>query len=259
MAIRQGWQGWDDYAPFYDWENAQTLDRRDVRFWQRMAERANGPVLELGCGTGRVTLPVARTGARIVGIDRSSEMLARAMKRSRRSRLKMQLSLLRADIRFLPFRPAARFDLVMAPYGILQSLVSDADLRATLASVERVIARRGIFGIDLVPDLPVWKEYRNKVRFRGSRRGNTSRITLVESVRQDRARKLTIFDQEYIERRGRHSRTHRFSLVFRTLTVPQMARRLENAGFRIRAILGDYNGEPWDPRADVWLILAEKK
>ena len=108
MAIRQGWQGWDDYAPFYDWENAQTLDRRDVRFWQRMAERANGPVLELGCGTGRVTLPVARTGARIVGVDRSSEMLARAMKRSRRSRLKMQLSLLRADIRFLPFRPAAR-------------------------------------------------------------------------------------------------------------------------------------------------------
>ena len=259
MAIRQGWQGWDDYAPFYDWENAQTLDRRDVRFWQRMAERANGPVLELGCGTGRVTLPVARTGARIVGVDRSSEMLARAMKRSRRSRLKMQLSLLRADIRFLPFRPAARFDLVMAPYGILQSLVSDADLRATLASVERVIARRGIFGIDLVPDLPVWKEYRNKVRFRGSRRGNTSRITLVESVRQDRARKLTIFDQEYIERRGRHSRTHRFSLVFRTLTVPQMARRLENAGFRIRAILGDYDGEAWDPRADVWLILAEKK
>ena len=230
-----------------------------MRFWQRLAERANGPVLELGCGTGRVTLPVARTGARIVGVDRSSEMLARAMKRSRRSRLKMQLSLVRADIRFLPFRPAARFDLVMAPYGILQSLVSDADLRATLASVERVIARRGIFGIDLVPDLPVWKEYRNKVRFRGSRRGNTSRITLVESVRQDRARKLTIFDQQYVERRGRHSRTHRFSLVFRTLTVPQMARRLENAGFRIRAILGDYDGEPWDPRADVWLILAEKK
>ncbi len=74
----EGWKGWDDYAPFYDWENAQTLDRRDVRFWQRMAERANGPVLELGCGTGRVTIPVARTGARIVGIDRSSEMLARA-------------------------------------------------------------------------------------------------------------------------------------------------------------------------------------
>ena len=71
------------------------------------------------------------------------------------------------------------------------------------ASVARVLARGGIFGIDLVPDLPVWKEYRNKVRFRGVRRGGKSRVTLVESVRQDRAKKLTVFDQEYIEQRGR--------------------------------------------------------
>ena len=72
MKKQEGWKGWDDYADFYDWENAQTLDRRDVKFWQAMAERSNGPILELGCGTGRVTIPVARTGTRIIGIDRSS-------------------------------------------------------------------------------------------------------------------------------------------------------------------------------------------
>ena len=254
----EGWSGWDDYADFYDWENAQTLDRRDVKFWQAMAERANGPVLELGCGTGRVTIPVARTGARIIGVDRSTEMLGRALKRSRRMRSHPRPTWLRGDIRFLPFRSTARFDLVMAPYGILQSLVRESDLKATLASVERVLARGGLFGVDLVPDLPVWKEYRNKVRFRGLRRGGKSRITLVESVRQDRAKKLTLFDQEYIEQRGRERKSRRFSLVFRTLTVPQMTRRLENAGFRIKAVLGDYSGQPWDRRADVWLILAEK-
>jgi ubiquinone/menaquinone biosynthesis C-methylase UbiE len=257
MPMREGWKGWDDYADFYDWENAQTLDRSDVKFWQAMAERANGPVLELGCGTGRVTIPVARTGARIVGIDRSSEMLAHAVKRSKRTRSRRP-SWLRGDIRFLPFRTAARFDLVMAPYGILQSLVRESDLKATLSSVARVLEQGGIFGVDLVPDLPVWKEYRNKVRFRGVRRGGTSRITLVESVRQDRAKKLTLFDQTFTEQRGRARNTRRFTLVFRTLTVPQMTRRLENAGFRIKAVLGDYSGEPWDSRADVWLILAEK-
>ena len=254
----EGWSGWDDYADFYDWENAQTLDRRDVMFWQSMAERAKGPVLELGCGTGRVTIPVARTGVRIIGVDRSAEMLARALKRSRRTRSRARPTLLRADIRFLPFRTTTRFDLVMAPYGIVQSLVRESDLAATLASVGRVIARGGIFGVDLVPDLPVWKEYRNKVRFRGVRRGGKSRVTLVESVRQDRAKKLTLFDQEYIEQRGHERKSRRFSLVFRTLTVPQMTKRLEKAGFRITAVLGDYSGEPWDPRADVWLILAEK-
>ncbi len=258
MKKQQGWQGWDDYADFYDWENAQTLDRRDVKFWQAMAVRVSGPILELGCGTGRVTIPVARTGARIIGVDRSAEMLGRALKRSRRTRSPRRPTWLRGDIRFLPFGASARFDLVMAPYGILQSLVRESDLKATLASVERVLARGGIFGVDLVPDLPVWQEYRDKVRFRGLRRGGKARITLVESVRQDRARKLTIFDQEYFEQRGDARTSRRFSLMFRTLTVPQMTRRLENAGFRIKAVLGDYSGEPWDRRADVWLILAEK-
>jgi ubiquinone/menaquinone biosynthesis C-methylase UbiE len=224
-----------------------------------MARRAAGTVLELGCGTGRVTIPVARAGASIVGVDRSVEMLRYARKRARRTRLKGHVSLLRGDIRSLPFREPAPFGLVMAPYGILQSLVSDSDLKATLASVGRVLTPGGVFGIDLVPDLPAWKEYRNKVRFRGSRRGGKTHITLVESVRQDRSKKLTIFDQEYIEQRGAERKSRRFSLVFRTLTVPQVTRQLERAGFRIRAVLGDYTGEPWDPRADVWLILAERQ
>ena len=82
----QGWEGWDEYAPFYDWENAQTVARRDVAFWERLAAAQAGRVLELGCGTGRLTLPVARTGADVVGIDRSPEMLARGHKRLRRAR-----------------------------------------------------------------------------------------------------------------------------------------------------------------------------
>src|ERR1700716_406040 len=76
--VREGWQGWDEYAPFYDWENARTLGRRDVPFWRRVAADATGPVLELGCGTGRVTRPLARAGIDIVGVDRSGAMLARA-------------------------------------------------------------------------------------------------------------------------------------------------------------------------------------
>jgi ubiquinone/menaquinone biosynthesis C-methylase UbiE len=255
---REGWHGWDDYADFYDWENAQTLDRRDVAFWQNLAQRINGPVLELGCGTGRVTIPVARIGADIVGVDRSAEMLAHARQRLRRTRISGSVSWVRGDIRALPFGLAARFDLVMAPYGILQSLVRDADLDAALASVNRVLAPSGVFGLDLVPDLPVWKEYRNKVRFRGSRRGGDSRNTLVESVRQDRRKGLTIFDQQFVERRGGARHVKNFSLIFRTLSVRQMVSRLERAGFRVDAVLGDYDGKSWDPRADVWLILAGK-
>jgi hypothetical protein len=164
----------------------------------------------------------------------------------------------RAERHPLPFRKATRFDLVMAPYGILQSLIRESDLRATLASVAGVLSKRGVFGLDLVPDLPVWKEYRNEVRFRGRRAGTGARITLVESVRQDREKGLTIFDQQYIETRGRQRTARNFSLVFRTISIPRMTQRLERAGFRVTAVLGDYKGNAWDPRADVWLILAQR-
>jgi ubiquinone/menaquinone biosynthesis C-methylase UbiE len=265
--LREGWHGWDAYAPFYDWENAQTLDRQDVKFWRDLAQRARraqqaGPadtrVLELGCGTGRITIPVARTGVRLVGIDRSPEMLVRARRRLRRAKLTSGATLVRGDIRALPFRDKPRFNVVMAPYGILQSLVRESDLNAALQSVARVLTTGGVFGVDLVPDLPAWREYHKQVRFRGWRQKRGAYVTLVESVRQDRLRRLTMFDQEYIERRGTRRTRSRFSLTFRTISVPQMRRRLERAGFRVTAVLGDYSGKPWDSRADVWLILAQK-
>jgi SAM-dependent methyltransferase len=256
--MTEGWRGWDDYAPFYDWENARTLQRRDVAFWQRLAAAQDGTVLELGCGTGRIAIPIARAGVRIVGIDRSAEMLGRARLRIARARAGDRLTLVRGDIRDLPFRPRVRFAAVLAAYGILQSLTRERDLVRTFESVRRVLRRGGLFAIDVVPDLPKWEEYRNRVSLSG-RRGRTSTLTLVETVRQDRRRRLTIFDQEYRETAAAKRRTHRFSLTFRTLTVPQMTRRLERAGFAVRAVLGDYQGGPWDPRADVWVILAAKR
>ena len=254
----EGWQGWDDYAAFYDWENARTLGRRDVPFWRTLATNAGGPVLELGCGTGRIALPLGRAGATVVGIDRSAAMLDRARTRVRRARLHPRVQLVRGDIRYLPF-PVAQFPLVMAPYGILQSLLRERDLTATLTAVHQVLEPGGTFGMELVADLPSWQEYRKRVSLKGWRaRSGGSHVTLVETVRQDPRRKLTIFDQEFTERRGRRARTHRFSLTFRTLTVPQMARRLEKAGFEVTALLGDYRGGPWDPRAEVWVVLAKK-
>ena len=258
----RGHEGWDDYAPFYDWENAQTLGKRDVPFWIELARqtlrgvtRRQRRVLELGCGTGRVTFPLARRGVPTVGIDRSSEMLARAVTRRRRVRTKSRVDLIRGDIRHLPF-PDHSFPLVIAPYGILQSLLRERDLAATLEAVRAVLARGGTFGLELVADLPAWREYSNRVTLRGTR-PNGARITLTESVRQDRKRKLTLFDQEYVERRGPRVTRKQFTLTFRTLTVPQMAARLEKAGFKVAALVGDYQGAPWDIRAEAWIILAQ--
>ena len=265
-----GTEGWDDYAPFYDWESARTLGRRDVAFWRRVAAGAPGRVLELGCGTGRVSLPLARAGVDLVGLDRSDAMLARARRKAARLAQRIPPSripripnpqsriptFVRGDIRALPFADG-EFSMVLAPYGILQSLVRDRDLTATLDSVARVLSPGCLFGIDLVPDVPNWREYRNQIQMRGRAAGG-AHLTLVESVRQDRARRLTIFEQNYVVRRGGRTAEHRFELTFRTLSVRQMTARLERAGFRVDAVLGDYRGRPWDARAEVWIVLARR-
>jgi SAM-dependent methyltransferase len=252
-----GTAGWDDYAAFYDWENAQTMARRDVPFWRRVALAAEGPVLELGCGTGRVTLPIARAGVPVIGIDLSSPMLQRARARLRRARLVPRAPLVRGDIRRLPFA-AGTFALVAAPYGVLQSLVRDRDLTATLNSVAAALRPGGRLVMELVADLPAWREYREATKLRGWRPGRRAHLTLVESVRQDRRRGLTVFDQEFIERRGQGVERRRFSLAFRTLSVPQMVRRLERAGLHVAARLGSYHGDPWTRESDTWILIAER-
>ena len=100
------------------------------------------------------------------------------------------------------------------------------------------------------------------------------RVTLIESVRQVPEHGLTVFDQEFLEWRGHPAESYRPSLRpvprlvtggldfdeerTRTVTVPQVAERLERAGFRVDAVLGDYAGEEWSPAADVWVIIARR-
>jgi ubiquinone/menaquinone biosynthesis C-methylase UbiE len=200
---------------------------------------------------------MARTGVPMTGIDRSEPMLSRAVARARRVPRAMRPRVLRGDIRALPFR-ARTFGTVMAPYGLLQSLLRESDLQATLAEVSRVLRRGGLFAIDLVPDLTTWAEYQRRVSLRG-RNASGARVTLVESVRQDRRNRRTIFDEEFIEQRGRRRRRHAFSLTFRTLRLPDVTARVERAGFRIEMTAGSYRGAPWSDDADVWLVQARKR
>lgn len=253
----EGWHGWDTYAAFYDWENARTLGRRDVPFWRRTLRAENARTLELGCGTGRLLIPLARAGVPMIGIDRSADMLSRCAGRVRRLARSSRPSLTRGDIRALPF-PDRTFGAVLAPYGLLQSLLRESDLTALLNDVRRVLRKGGLFGIDLVPDLPAWKEYKDRVSLRGVGPGG-GQLTLVESVRQDKRRKLTIFDEVFIEQKGRRKTEHVFSLTFRTLSLPDVVERLAASGFVVEQLLGDYRGGRWTDESGEWLILARKK
>jgi SAM-dependent methyltransferase len=256
----EGWQGWDAYAPFYDWENARTLGRRDVAFWKTIAASVDGDLIELGCGTGRLLVPMARARdgqGLTIGVDRSAPMLERARRRVRRLPSPLRPLLIRGDVRTWPFRPR-RFKAVIAAYGLLQSLVRDADVNATLEAAATNLSRGGLFAIDLVPDLSAWDEYERRIPLRGRLSAGTT-VTLIESVRQDRRKGLTIFDEQYVVRSGRQVQKHQFQLTFRTLPMAEVLARLDRAGFRIDDVQGGYRGQVWHPEADTWVILARKR
>src|SRR5262249_60337459 len=122
------------------------------------------------------------------------------------------------------------------PYGVLQSLVRERDLASALTSVHRVLTAGGRFGIDLVPDVPHWSEYERQKTLSGTM--GRARVDLIESVRQDRARRLTMFDQRYTATRAREQRVDEISLTFRAVCVSAMTRRPEPTGVTRGARLG---------------------
>ena len=147
----------------------------------------------------------------------------------------------------------------MAPYGILQSLLSERDLKSDArGGGPRGRSPTGCSGWNSWPTCRHGENTASGSACAAAAARAARKSRLLESVRQDKAKGLTIFDQEFVERRGRAVRRHSFALTFRTLSVPQMTKRLEAAGFQVEMVLGDYQGGPWDPRAEVWIIMARK-
>ncbi len=117
----------------------------------------------------------------------------------------------------------------------------------------------GTFGLELVADLPSWKEYSRRVSLRGSAAPTASPITLIESVRQDRGARADAV-RAGVRRGPRASRpAPQVHPVVSHADRAADGARLEKAGFEVTALLGDYQGGPWDPRAEAWIILARRR
>src|SRR5258708_4478594 len=131
--------GYDDYAfvaDFYDFV-VPYRNRPDVEFFVEAARAAGGPILEIGCGTGRVLIPTARAGAEIVGLDLSPRMLATCRKGLDQESVAVQsrAQLVQADMRH--FDLGRRFALITVPFRPFQHLISVDDQCACLDSIHR--------------------------------------------------------------------------------------------------------------------------
>jgi ubiquinone/menaquinone biosynthesis C-methylase UbiE len=128
------------FAPVYDaWAAAMT---DDVDFYVDLAREADGPVIELAVGTGRIAIPVVeRTGKRVVGIDLSPQMLDLA--RAYAAEAGIDLELREGDMRDLDYEAAT--DLVICPYRALLHLPTWGDRRQVFERVARALRPGGRF------------------------------------------------------------------------------------------------------------------
>jgi len=124
-------------------------DAPDMAFWVQWCQEGGGPVLELGCGNGRIAIPLARAGLRVVGIDLAAPMLEAA-----RQRLAVEPPDVQARVDFLECDmrgplPSGPFPCVIMPARTFMVLLTRDDQERTLSAVSEVLAPGGRFTFDL--------------------------------------------------------------------------------------------------------------
>ena len=234
----------------------------DVAFYAGLAQRGGGAVLEIGCGTGRVTVPLAAAGFEIVGLDIAQEMLAQAQ--AKRAGLPPQaaarLHLARGDMR--DFALGRRFATVILPFRSFHLLLSDKDQRACLACIARHLEPGGRVAIHLFDapddiiaraDEPVLARERGINHRTGRRVEAHAGDCTVDAARQIRRE---IWHYREIDQHGTALREQRLELAIRWIRRGEMRSLLEKAGFAIEAEYSDFLGRP--PRfsgEQIWVAV----
>jgi SAM-dependent methyltransferase len=141
-----------EFAEVYD---AIYADRDDVGFWRAMAAEADGPLLEIGCGTGRVALALARAGHEVTGLDLSAPMIerARAKLSAEAPAVRERVSLVVGDM--TAFDLGRRFAAIMSPFGGFQHLTTVDQQLACLACCRDHLRPGGALVLDLFNPSPV--------------------------------------------------------------------------------------------------------
>ena len=134
---------YDAIAELYDPWSASVVE--DVAFYLEEARCSGGPVLELGVGTGRIAVPIAADGIRVIGVDSSRGMLDVCARRAALAGVELDLRV--GDLREPPVRE--HVPLVICPFRSLLHLRTDEDRRRGLEAVRRLLVPGGRFVFDV--------------------------------------------------------------------------------------------------------------
>lgn len=147
MVVQHKWgmDSYDQIARFYDIEHNSLVD--DLLMYENFSQRCGSPVLELGCGTGRVALHLVRAGFDVTGVDNSPAMLAIAREKLARAGLAERVRLLEADLG--DFALGQRFGLATLAINTFMHFFTIDDQVRVLTAARRHLRSGGLLIIDL--------------------------------------------------------------------------------------------------------------
>jgi SAM-dependent methyltransferase len=230
---------YDRIASIYDpWSRSVT---EDVDFYVEQALAAAEPVVELAVGTGRIAIPVARAGVRVIGVDSSPGMLAVARAAAEEAGVADLVDLRVGDLREPPV--PERVDLVVCPFRSLLHMRTEAEKLTALRAARGLLVEGGRFVFDVFApsreDIAEthgrWIE-REPGIFERADWDEGSR-TLSLSVRSDAAE--TTFGLHW-------------------LSAPEWLRLLDEAGLEVEALHGWFDGRPYETDEDMVFVTRRR-
>lgn len=248
---------YDAIAELYDGYPGDYDD--DVRFFAEEAKAAGSPVLEIGAGTGRLSLSLAAVGVDVVGLDSSLAMLrVLRHKQARHDHLPGRVWPVAGDVRKFAFQ--REFPLIVVPFRTFLHLLTQEDQARALCAMRHHLARDGSLIIAFfVPPREVIAMGRTPEQ-------EAARFPAPEGRGEVVARGWTDFDEgrqlfaqhityEWRDEKDRYLRTFQHTMTARYVFPEEMPPLLEASGFRVAAAYGDFDRRLLDESAfeQIWV------
>ncbi|CAM3607222.1 class I SAM-dependent methyltransferase [Brevibacillus invocatus] len=250
-------------SDMYRWADYYDLTQRgvagDVEFYLEMAKKAGGPVLDLACGTGRISIPIAQAGVKVTGIDLSSDMLEKARAKALEAGVADNLKLLQGDMR--KFQLEQSFSLIMIPFRSFLHLMHIHEQMKALTCIRKHLAPGGKFVMNVfVPKISHFAEESEKMSLRGTyRMDDGDELAMWDYTRYDHFQQWSEVTRIYERSNPAGVVTERVKGTFtlRYIFPAELHHLLRLNGLKVVERYGTFAKTPLDASSNECILVAE--
>lgn len=230
-------------ANIYDGLNTFLSDLQFYKKW--LPTNKDARILELCCGTGRLTLPIAKDGYKISGVDYTTSMLERA--RSKATEAGLEINFIEADIRTLDLQE--KFDLIFIPFNSIHHLYRNEDLFKAIECVKKHLKDGGLFLLDCFnPNIQyIVESEKGQTVVAEYTTSDGREILIKQTMHYERATQINRIEWHYFINGEFHSIQN---LDMRLFFPQELDSYIEQAGFDIIHKFGSFEEEAFDDKSE---------